>query len=103
MDRELRKAIAAEVREVTERVQREHWELYHEKWVTGKELGQFISCFGGGWLKAYGQTLPRTQAVVVDENMVEHRTGWIYPLHRIQRMLMSGEIKKMGNVRCNKM
>lgn len=94
MDRELRKEIAAEVREVTERVQREQWETYNEKWVRGKELCKVIGCFGAGWLKAYGSSLPRTQAVVVDENNVEvTATGWVYPLHRIQRMMMNGEIK----------
>jgi hypothetical protein len=93
MDRELRREIAAEVREVTERVQREHWETYNEKWVRGKELGKVIACFGAGWLKAYGSSLPRTQAIVLDKNNVEVETGWVYPLHRIQRMMINGEIK----------
>ena len=95
MDRELRKEIAAEVREVTERVQREHWETYNEKWVRGKELCKVIGCFGAGWLKAYGSSLPRTQAIVVDRNNVEVATGWVYPLHKIQRMMMNGEIKEL--------
>ena len=95
MDRELRKQIVEEVKRITEMVQREHWECYHEEWVSAKVLGERIGCFQAGWLKVYGRTLPRTQAVVVDENMVEHRTGWIYPLHKIQRMVMDGEIKNL--------
>lgn len=94
MDRELRKAIVAEVKEVTERVQREHWETYNEKWVRGKELGRVIACFSAGWLKTYGDSLPRTQVVVLDRNNVEITSSqWLYPLHKIQRMMMNGEIK----------
>ena len=41
------------------------------------------------------QGLPRTQAIVVDRNNVEVATGWVYPLHKIQRMMMNGEIKEL--------
>ena len=100
MDRELRKAIVAEVRKVMEDVQREHWEVAHEEWVSTKDLCRRIGCFNAGWMKMYGRSLPRNQAIVVDENMVEHRTGWVYPLHKIQRMLVDGRIKNLSMVRC---
>lgn len=95
MDRELRSEIVALVGGITEKVQREHWELYHEEWVTPKELCKRIGCFNAGWMKSYARTLPRTQPIVLDENNVEHYGSWIYPLHKIQRMVMEGKIKQL--------
>ena len=83
MDRELRKEIVAEVKGITEKVQREHYELYHEEWVTASELRKKIGCFSAGWMKSYACTLPRTKPIVLDENNVEHHGSWIYPLHKI--------------------
>ena len=95
IERELKKAILALIEKVMEKVLREYFEMCNEKWVKGKELGENIRTFSTGWLKLYGSSLPRTQPIVVDKNNVEHECDWVYPLHRIQRMMMNGEIKEL--------
>ena len=85
----LRAEIVGEVR----RAMQESLEMYREEWVTDKELMKRVQCLNKTWFKTYGHTLPREQVVVTDDK--PHRTGWCYPLHRIQRMLRSGELKTL--------
>lgn len=48
------------------------------------------------WFRSYGDTLPRTNIIVTeDDTNKEHRTGWCYPLNRLKRMLISGELKNL--------
>ena len=89
MDKMLRAEIVGEVR----RAMQESLEMYREQWVTEKELMKHVQCLNKTWFKTYGHTLPREQVVVTDDK--PHRTGWCYPLHRIQRMLQSGELKTL--------
>lgn len=89
MDKMLRAEIVAEVH----RAMKESLEMYQEQWVSGDELGKQIQFFSRSWLRTYGHTLPREQVVVTDDK--PHHTGWCYPLHRIQRMLQSGELKAL--------
>lgn len=85
----LRAEIVGEVRKAMQ----ESLEMYREQWVTEKELMKHVQCLNKTWFKTYGHTLPREQVVVTDDK--PHRTGWCYPLHRIQRMLQSGELKTL--------
>jgi hypothetical protein len=64
----------------------------NERWVSGEELTTYFAFFTKSWLRLYGQTLPRTRAIVTADGR-EHSTGWCYPLHKIQRMVRDGEIK----------
>ena len=64
----------------------------NEVWLTGAKLAEQIQLFSPSWLKRYGYLLPRERMVMVDEDGVEHKSGWCYPLHRIQRMVHEGEI-----------
>lgn len=90
MDKELRAEIVREVR----RAMVDAFELYQERWVDGRELCKEIGCFSTDWLRRYGYTLPREQ-VIVNENDTTHKTGWCYPLHRIQRMMREGNLKNI--------
>jgi len=90
MDAKLRVMVANEVREaVTQAL-----EGANEVWLTGEQLTKQFAFFTKSWLKSYGHTLPRTQAVVFAKDG-EHRTGWCYPQHKIQRMVQNGEIKTL--------
>ena len=89
MDKMLRAEIVGEVR----RAMKESLEMYQEQWVSGEELCKQMNFFSRSWLRSYGHTLPREQVVVTDDK--PHHTGWCYPLHRIQRMLQSGELKAL--------
>jgi len=92
IDTETRRQIITEVRDIMAEVMEES----EERWLSGQQLTKQFACFTPSWLKTYGCTLPRTQAVVIDRNGSEHRTGWVYPLHKIQRLMKEGGIKKLS-------
>lgn len=91
MDRTLRAEIVMELNKAL----RSAMELNHEVYVSGEQLSKQFSCFSKSWLKNYGHCLPRTQTIVTDPDGTEHCGSWAYPLHRIQRMIASNEIKKL--------
>ncbi|MBQ0020214.1 MAG: hypothetical protein KBT39_06795 [Bacteroidales bacterium] len=83
IDKELRCEILAEVREAVTLA----LETAEEKWLTPKELIAQFGCFSQDWLKNYGHLLPRTKAA--------YSNRWCYPMHKINRMLMDGSIKRL--------
>lgn len=89
MDKQLRAEIVGEVR----KAMTEAFELYGERWVTAEELCKQISCITKSWIRTYGHILPREQVIVTDSDNVPHHTGWCYPLHKILRMMESGQMK----------
>ena len=91
LDKETRIAIAAAVREALDAALR-----VSDDYVSGKELGRKYQMFSASWLKSYGHLLPRTRAVVTDDEGRQHTSGWCYPVGRIGRMIESGEIKRLG-------
>ena len=90
MDKTLRAEIVSEVR----RAMTDAMEMYEERWVSKDELCKQMSCFKKRWLEKYGHVLPREQVVITDEDG-PHRSGWSYPLHRIQRMMRNGDLKRL--------
>lgn len=66
----------------------------NEKWVSGEQLTEYFAFFTPSWLRRYGETLPRTRAIVTDAQGA-HSSGWCYPLHKIQRMVQNGDIKNL--------
>lgn len=67
-------------------------ESYQEQWVTAQQLSKQIAFFTPSWLKSYGHMLPR-ERVTIASNEETHRTGWCYPLHKIQRMITNGDFR----------
>ena len=92
MDKVLRSEIVAEVK----RSMAEVSEMYKEEWLTGEKLGERFQLFNKGWLKAYGHLLPRTQAIVKTADNREHRSSWVYPAHKIARMIANNELKRLA-------
>ena len=92
MDKLLRAEIVSEVK----RSMSDVFEMYNEQWLTGDKLCEVFQLFNPGWLKAYGHLLPRTQAIVRTADNREHRSSWVYPQHKIARMIAEGEIKNLG-------
>ena len=66
-----------------------------EIWVTSGELTKQFGMFTAQWLKMYGSTLPRTQAIVTDQDGIEHKSSWVYPRNKIAQMISRGEIKNL--------
>lgn len=91
MDKMLRIEVVNELRAVMTDV----LEASKEQWVTADQLSAQVSCFSKTWLKEFGKSLPRTRAIVTDENGIQHMSSWAYPLHRIQRMLLNNEVKQL--------
>ena len=89
MDRQLRAEIVAEVRKSMTEIM----ETANERWLTGDELCQQFQMFSPGWLKSYGERLPRQRAEVSDNGLKVSR--WAYPQHRIARMIQEGSIKEL--------
>lgn len=71
---------------------RESMETEREVWITGEQLTEQFGMFSKGWLKEYGDRLPRMRAAVMGDDGVEHRSGWAYPRNRIARMVKDGSI-----------
>lgn len=94
MDKTLRNEIVAEVK----RTMAEMSEIYKEEWLTGDKLAERFQLFNPGWLKSYGHLLPRTQAIVRTSDNREHRSSWVYPAHKIARMIANNDIKKLAIV-----
>ena len=90
LDKLTKAQILTEVRNAV----RECMEGSSEVWVSGEELGKQYQMFTSAWLKRYGETLPRTQAVV-ETKSGSHRTGWYYPRNRIGRMIQEGEVRNL--------
>lgn len=91
MDKALKNEIMAVVRAAAQQVAEES----EERWITGDELGRQFAMFTKTWLRYYGHKLPRTRAIVTDADGSEHATGWCYPQHKIARMIMNNEIKRL--------
>jgi hypothetical protein len=91
MDRLLRAEIVAEVRRAMEEMN----ETYNEQWVSGKELCKQVQCITASFLDEYGQTLPRERGRVWKDGIAVRTTGWVYPLHRIKRMIARSELKEL--------
>ena len=91
IDKDTRLAIAQAVQAAVEGQMAQ----YAEEWVTGEELCRKFQMFNKDWLKRYRFALPRTCALVTDENGETHKTRWAYASHQVARMIANNEIKQL--------
>ena len=77
---------------------KEAMECYNERWLTDRELVQYISVMTKRWLREHGEMLPRTPIEWTDRHGKRHATSYLYPLHRIQAMIADGRIKNLKEV-----
>ena len=84
-----------EIKGVIRRAIEEDHEMDNEHWLTAKELCKQFQMFTADWLKRYGQLLEPKQAVVTDLDGRKHRTSWVYPRNKIQRMIATGTIRQL--------
>ena len=96
MDRMLRAEIIATVRETL----REVLEGADEVWLKPKQLLEQFGMLTQEWLDTNGHLLPREYASVIWPDGKEVSTRWAYPKHKINRMIVNGELK--GLVRTEK-
>ena len=91
MDKQLKAEIVATVK----RSVAEAMEVYQERWITDKEMSQYISVMTQRWLRDHGDMLPRTPIEWTDGQGKRHVTSYLYPLHQIQAMVADGRIKDL--------
>lgn len=91
IDPALRAQIVGEVR----RALVEGVEINDEHWLSEEQLMEQFAMFTKGWMRRYGILLPRTQAVVREDDGTEHRTSWCYPRNIIQRMIITNKIQNL--------
>jgi len=78
-----------------ERAIREAMECYQERWLTDREMSQYVSVMTKRWLREHGDMLPRTPIEWTDLQGKRHATSYLYPLHKIQAMIADGRIKEL--------
>lgn len=91
MDRMLRAEIVATVRQTMTEV----LEGADEVWLKPKQLIEQFGMFSQEWIDRNGHLLPRENVSVIWPDGTEKETRWAYPKHRINRMIMNGELKGM--------
>ena len=96
MDKMLMAEIIATVRATMQEV----LEGADEVWLKPKQLLEQFGMFSQEWLDNNGHLLPREYASVVLPDGEEKCTRWAYPKHKINRMIINGELK--GLIRTEK-
>lgn len=85
-----------ELKSVVRRTLEEQMEMYQEVWLTADLCANTFPSLTKSWLKRYGHAIQgRRQVKVEDERGEQHVSGWLYPMHRIQRMFATGEIEQL--------
>ena len=94
MDKQTKVEIKVVIREAIQ----EAMEVYEERWLTDREISQYVSVMTQRWLRDHGEMLPRTPIEWTDRHGKRHATSYLYPLHRIQAMIADGRIKNLKEV-----
>ena len=89
MDRMPRAEIIATVRATMQEVM----EGADEVWLRPKQLLDQFGMLSQEWLDTNGHLLPREYASVIWPDGTEKTTRYAYPKHKINRMIMNGELK----------
>lgn len=64
-----------------------------EVWLKPKQLLEQFGMLSQEWLDTNGHLLPREYASVIWPDGSEKSTRYAYPMHKINRMIMNGELK----------
>ena len=93
----MNKQTKVEIKAVVRDAIREAMECYEERWLTDREMSQYVSVMTQRWIRDHGDMLPRTQIEYTDATG-RHSSSWLYPLHRIQAMMADGRIKELRHI-----
>ncbi len=96
----LDKLTRLEIADAVSKAIKESMEVYREQWVTEAQLCEDLPMFSHGWLRLHGDRLPRERLEVYDEPSGKVLKGnrWMYPLHRIRRMIAMRELNTVTNI-----
>ena len=95
IDRAFKNELMACIRAILTRCLHELRDENEEVWLSKDEFLKQFQMFNESWLKEYGETLPRTPAIVEDKDGISHSTRMAYPRNQIQAMIRDGRIKQL--------
>lgn len=95
LPREITNAILACIRGTLTRCMNELRDENEEVWLSKDEFLKQFGMFTEGWLKEYGDSLPRASGGVTDKDGIFHNTRFAYPRNKIQAMIRDGRIKQL--------
>lgn len=85
--------LRAEIIATVKQTMQEVLEGADEVWLKPKQLLEQFGMLTQEWLDTNGHLLPREYASVIWPDGEEKCTRWAYPKHKINRMIMNGELK----------
>ena len=94
MDKQTKTEMKVVIRETIQ----EAMEVYEERWLTDREMSQYVSVMTKRWLQDHGEMLPRSPICWKDKKGIIHTSSYLYPLHRIQAMIADGRIKQLQEI-----
>lgn len=87
MDKLLRIEIVNEVRKAMT--------TYSERWLTAEQLCEHVGTLTPRFMREHGQMFNRTRVEWNDQDGHHASKEWLYPLHEIQEMILTGKIKEL--------
>ena len=94
MDKQTKVEIKVVVRETI----KEAMEVYEERWLTDRQMEQYVGVMTQRWLRDHGDMLPRSPIEWTDAKGIKHTSSYLYPLHQIQAMIADGRIKDLKHI-----
>lgn len=93
MDKLLRAEIVAEVKRSLAEVN----EVYQEVWLTKEQLCEIFPMFTPSWIKTFGEksAIPRERISVQSEDGSGVRSRYMYPKHKINRLIAEGYFRNI--------
>lgn len=95
IDRAFKNEIVASIRAILSKCLHDMRDENEEVWLSKDEFLKQFQMFSESWLREYGDSLPRTQAIVTGEDGERHTTRMAYPRNKIQAMIRDGRIKQL--------
>ena len=68
---------------------------YSERWLTAEQLCEHVGTLTPRFMREHGQMFNRTRVEWNDEDGHHASKEWLYPLHEIQEMILTGKIKEL--------
>ena len=95
LDRAFKNELMACIRAIFTKLFNDRRDELEEVWLSKDEFLKQFQMFTEDWLKRYGKTLGRVQAIVTDDNGEQRCSRWAYPRNKVQRMIIDGSIKHL--------
>ena len=86
------KQLRMEISQIVSKAAQDAYLLYNEEWISGKELCEQFQMIPKSWLKTHKHLLPQSSVRYMDKDGVVKETNPAYPKHRINQMILEGNL-----------